>query len=160
MTRDIWIAASLSILAIALYCSPALAGLAYSDSPGFAVDLSPATGNAYSMSDSGAFSVDLRPTNLGNPYSSSDSATFVLDLRRLNSGYADSASFAVAAIPAGDIDRDGHVDVIDLLWLVYAFGSRMGDENYSPAADLYPCPVDGEVDVVDLLVLVANFGVY
>jgi hypothetical protein len=109
--------------------------------------------------------VNLAPTTPGNPYSSSDSAAFSLDVRkRNNSGYGDSGSFPVSAVPVGDIDpggnRDGHVDVLDLLWLVYTFGSRMGDDNYFPAADLYPCPADGQVDVADLLALVGTFGMY
>jgi hypothetical protein len=56
---------------------------------------------------------------------------------------------------AGDINNDGHVDVIDLLLFVDAFGSFTGDPNYDPAADFNS---DGSVDVADLLYLVDNFG--
>jgi hypothetical protein len=56
---------------------------------------------------------------------------------------------------AGDVDADGLVDVVDLLWLVDAFGSATGDANYSPDCDFNH---DGLVDVVDLLMLVENFG--
>jgi hypothetical protein len=55
----------------------------------------------------------------------------------------------------GDVDGDGHVDVSDLLYLVYAFGSATGDANYNPACDFNH---DGAVDVEDLLWLVLNFG--
>jgi hypothetical protein len=55
----------------------------------------------------------------------------------------------------GDINGDGSVDVIDLLWFVDAFGSVPGDPNYSPVADLN---ADASVDVVDLLTLVENWG--
>jgi 3',5'-cyclic AMP phosphodiesterase CpdA len=56
---------------------------------------------------------------------------------------------------AGDVDGDGHVDVVDLLYLVDAFGSVPGDLNYSVACDFNR---DDSVDVVDLLMLVENFG--
>jgi hypothetical protein len=62
-----------------------------------------------------------------------------------------------ASIPylEGDTNNDGHVDVADLLTLVYAFGTYVGDATYDPSADFNS---DGMVDVVDLLTLVYNFG--
>jgi formylglycine-generating enzyme required for sulfatase activity len=59
-----------------------------------------------------------------------------------------------APIP-GDVDGDWHVDVVDLLFLVDAFGSMTGDANYDTRCDFNN---DGTVDVVDLLDLVYNFG--
>jgi hypothetical protein len=44
---------------------------------------------------------------------------------------------------------------VDLLFLVDAFGSVLGDANYDPACDFNS---DDSVDVVDLLMLVDNFG--
>ncbi len=55
----------------------------------------------------------------------------------------------------GDIDGDGHVDVIDLLYFVDAFGSITGDANYDARCDFNH---DGAVDVLDLLDLVYSFG--
>jgi hypothetical protein len=55
----------------------------------------------------------------------------------------------------GDITDDGHVDVVDLLWFVDAFGTCQGDPAYDPLADFN---ADGCVDVVDLLWLVQFFG--
>ena len=55
----------------------------------------------------------------------------------------------------GDVNGDGHVDVVDLLYLVDAFGSVTGDPNYDARCDFNS---DGGVDVVDLLILVGNFG--
>jgi hypothetical protein len=57
----------------------------------------------------------------------------------------------------GDANADGHVDVVDLLTLVAAFGCVSGDANYDPACDFN---ADGSVDVVDLLYLVDTFGLY
>jgi hypothetical protein len=56
---------------------------------------------------------------------------------------------------AGDVDLDGRVDVVDLLWLVYAFGTSTGQAGFVPRCDFNN---DGAVDVVDLLMLVENFG--
>jgi hypothetical protein len=55
----------------------------------------------------------------------------------------------------GDVDRDGHVDVTDLLFLVDAFGYVTGDVNYDAGCDFNK---DDAVDVVDLLIMVENFG--
>jgi hypothetical protein len=55
----------------------------------------------------------------------------------------------------GDVDGNGHVDVVDLLHLVDAFGSATGDANYDARCDFNS---DGSVDVADLLMLVENFG--
>jgi hypothetical protein len=60
----------------------------------------------------------------------------------------------VATVP-GDTNGDSHVDVADLLHLVYAFGTNWGDAAYNPACDFNR---DGAVDVVDLLILVHSFG--
>ena len=58
---------------------------------------------------------------------------------------------------SGDANADGHVDVVDLLILVDAFGAVVGDANYDPTCDFN---ADGGVDVVDLLYLVDTFGLY
>ncbi len=55
----------------------------------------------------------------------------------------------------GDIDGDGHCDIVDLLTLAAAFGSVPGETNYDLPADLNQ---DDSVDVVDLLSLAGNFG--
>jgi predicted outer membrane repeat protein len=54
-----------------------------------------------------------------------------------------------------DANGDGYVDVVDLLGLVYAFGTLAGDPAYDATCDFNH---DGAVDVVDLLDLVYNFG--
>ncbi len=55
----------------------------------------------------------------------------------------------------GDLNGDGHVDVIDLLIFVDTFGKMLGDPGFNAEAD-FNC--DGSIDVIDLLTFVANFG--
>ena len=55
----------------------------------------------------------------------------------------------------GDISGDGHVDILDLLYLSGAWGSTTGGANYSAACDLNQ---DGSVDIIDLLFLADNWG--
>ena len=55
----------------------------------------------------------------------------------------------------GDVNLDGYVDVVDLLYFVEGFGNYLGDPGYNPACDFNH---DGCCDVVDLLDLVFNFG--
>jgi hypothetical protein len=56
---------------------------------------------------------------------------------------------------AGDLNGDGHVDVVDLLTMVYTFGKSVGEPGYDPVADLSG---DGTVDVLDLLIFIETWG--
>jgi hypothetical protein len=60
-----------------------------------------------------------------------------------------------AVLVDGDVDGDGHVDVVDLLYFVDTFGLVLGDPGFDSRCDFN---ADGSVDVVDLLSLVENFG--
>lgn len=71
-------------------------------------------------------------------------------------GNADFWEYEIHGQPInGNVTDDGHVDVIDLLWFVDAFGSVTGDPNYDPLCDFN---FDGSVDVIDLLMMVDFFG--
>ena len=55
---------------------------------------------------------------------------------------------------AGDIDKDGDVDLTDYLLLAAAFDSTNADSNWNPAADI---DKNGTVELTDYLLLAANF---
>ena len=56
---------------------------------------------------------------------------------------------------AGDINGDGHVDMLDLLKLAESWARSEGESGYNSACDLTG---DKHVDVVDLLMLADDFG--
>ena len=55
----------------------------------------------------------------------------------------------------GDINRDGHVDTLDLVILANSWGKSTGQSGFNSLCDLNN---DGSVDVVDLLILAGNWG--
>lgn len=56
----------------------------------------------------------------------------------------------------GDVDRDGDVDLMDLLALLWSYGSVENDSHYDPHADF---DGNGEVALTDLAALLGNYGV-
>ena len=55
----------------------------------------------------------------------------------------------------GDINGDGHVDLLDLLVLAATWGKSTGQAGYDARCDI---DNDGSINVVDLLILADNFG--
>ncbi len=55
----------------------------------------------------------------------------------------------------GDVNEDGHIDVVDLLTLADACGTTFGNAAYDPLCDFNG---DNFIDVVDLLALAGNWG--
>ncbi len=55
----------------------------------------------------------------------------------------------------GDVDGDGHVDVVDLLYLADSWGKVAGETGFNPLCDFN---ADDSVDVSDLLMLADNWG--
>ncbi len=62
---------------------------------------------------------------------------------------------ASSAYLVGDLNGDGHVDVVDLLTFAETWTKSLGDPGFNPEAD-FNC--DGTIDVVDLLALAVNWG--
>jgi len=55
----------------------------------------------------------------------------------------------------GDIDKNGQVDLGDLVILANAYDSKPGSPNWNPAADI---DGNGQVDLGDLVILAVNYG--
>lgn len=62
--------------------------------------------------------------------------------------------WVVVTIP-GDIDGNHDVDYMDLYRLAKTYGSKRGDPNYDPEADIN---CDGKVDYNDLYILARHYG--
>lgn len=56
----------------------------------------------------------------------------------------------------GDINDDGVVDIYDVVTVAIAFGSKPGDANWNPEADIVE-PF-GEIDVYDVVTVATEFG--
>ncbi|HVP17224.1 MAG TPA: cohesin domain-containing protein [candidate division Zixibacteria bacterium] len=59
-----------------------------------------------------------------------------------------------ASIP-GDLNGDGKVDLKDLVIFARAYGSKPGDSNWNPVADILG---HGKVDLADLVTLAQHYG--
>jgi hypothetical protein len=57
--------------------------------------------------------------------------------------------------PIGDVNRDGHINVLDLIKVQTGLGSSVGDPKYNATYDLN---LDGSINVLDLLVVSGNLG--
>ncbi len=80
--------------------------------------------------------------------------TFTLSAIDLTHTTTRDVTVTVGQAITGDINIDGGVDVVDLLYMVDTFGLSLGDPGYDARADLNG---DTSVDVVDLLILVDNW---
>jgi thermitase len=58
-------------------------------------------------------------------------------------------------VPTIDVNEDGMIDIVDIVIVALAFGSKPGDPNWNPYVDLNQ---DGIVDIVDLVMVALHFG--
>jgi len=58
-------------------------------------------------------------------------------------------------VPSPDVERDGIIDIVDMVIVALAFGSKPGDPNWNPYADLNQ---DGIIDIVDIVMIAIHFG--
>jgi hypothetical protein len=91
------------------------------------------------------------------PFDLAGAGRFADDPYTVNTGAGTAPIVDIGAYEhhLADANGDGQVDVVDLLMLVYSFGTLKGDAGYDPTCDFNH---DSAVDVVDLLDLVYNFG--
>jgi len=64
-------------------------------------------------------------------------------------------SFSNLKFVAGDLNHDGIVDIKDAITFSIAFGSKPGDPDWNPDADM---DGNGEVDMFDMIRICINFG--
>jgi len=62
-----------------------------------------------------------------------------------------------ASSPSPDINRDGIVDIFDVVTAASAFGSYPGHPRWNPIADIKQ---DGIIDIFDLVIIGINFGMH
>jgi hypothetical protein len=61
----------------------------------------------------------------------------------------------VARAILGDVNGDGTVNIKDLFLVAKAFGTKEGDDGYSPIADL---DNNKEIDIMDLYTVARDYG--
>jgi hypothetical protein len=108
------------------------------DSQQETVNLTLGTGGSYAFDTTLAGAATVRVSTPNGSWLCAQSSATLSDLVTLN-----------YALKAGDINQDGVIGDIDLLMLLFAFGSR------DPQADVNR---DGRVDDLDLLTVLFNFG--
>jgi len=54
-----------------------------------------------------------------------------------------------------DVTGDGRIDIFDVVWLVRAYGSELGDPLYDSMLDFNQ---DGKIDIFDIVILIGAFG--
>jgi hypothetical protein len=64
-------------------------------------------------------------------------------------------SYTIMIRPAGDVNGDCVVNIIDLVMVASSFGTRVGTPGYNPIADLNN---DGVINIVDLSIVGSTFG--
>ncbi len=99
-----------------------------------------------------AFSATLP---VGTPAGSVITATAAQDATGNTSEFSACVTVVAVPTPAGDVDRDGIVNVVDLVGLIAEWGPCPGPCPPSCAADFDD---DCQVDVTDLIILLANWG--
>jgi hypothetical protein len=63
--------------------------------------------------------------------------------------------FATFRVKLPDVDGDGKVTLVDLVFVAKAYGSKPGDSNWDPRCDL---DGNGQVGLSDLVIIAKNYG--
>ena len=63
--------------------------------------------------------------------------------------------YPYGCVPTIDLNNDGLIDIVDIVTVALAFGSKPGDPNWNPIVDLNQ---DGIMDIVDVVMVAIHFG--
>ncbi len=83
-------------------------------------------------------------------------ATYDVAVSCWYSGQQDSAKTTFQVWIPGDVDRDGDVDIYDIVKIGVAYGSEEGDENWLPEADF--AEPYGKINIYDLVLACVYYG--
>jgi len=94
-------------------------------------------------------------TNLSEEWYRLEDPTHPDGLLPWGSPYIELAVVYKVTIIEGDLNEDGTVNILDLLIVRAAFGTKIGDSGYNSKADLNK---DGTVNILDLLAVNLHYG--
>jgi len=55
----------------------------------------------------------------------------------------------------GDVDRDFHVTILDVVKIASIYGSKQGDPNFNPNCDI---DSDGKITILDVVACTSHYG--
>ena len=70
-----------------------------------------------------------------------------------NMSFSGTVCFTVRLL--GDLNSDSRVDIFDVVLVLYAYGSSLGDANWNPLADVNR---DDKVDLLDVTIILKDYG--
>lgn len=83
-----------------------------------------------------------------------DPGLYIAEARGIGLFDQEYAIFAIIA--RGDLNHDGQTDIVDILLAISAYGSREGDADWNPEADL--APPYGKINLFDLVTIAYHYG--
>jgi hypothetical protein len=111
-------------------------------------------GTSMNPASQGTYQTGLRVHFRHNTYSSTIQPNYTISVGAEYMGNKATVSNQIQITIAGDMNRDGKVDLIDLVILAQAYLSKTGGPRWDPRADANR---DGAVDLLDLVILAQNY---
>jgi len=116
---------------------------------GYSLDNKPKVNVTDSATWNGTYTIGYTKFQLNNGY---HSITVFANDTSGNMGVSDTVYFFYCK---GDVNKDGKLDIVDLVIIAMRFGSKRGDPKYEPLFDLNE---DSLIDIVDIVTIATDFG--